>query len=139
MHRDHTAAMRRSGFLALAIACVMTASAAEARLDGHTRADFLAKNYNSCIRVGTSTAVGKEVLPSVLDRLCTCAGNFAADRLTMGDAASLTYGNRSERMQILHKARAFSMQGLDYCKAKARRAAQDSAPFPPRKNAGSGI
>jgi hypothetical protein len=118
---------------------IITASAAEARLNGSTRADFLTKNYNSCIKVGTSSPVGRDILPSVLNRLCTCAGNFAADRLTMGDAATLTYGNRSERMQILQKARAFSMQGLDYCKAKARRGAQDSTPLPPKRNAGPGI
>ena len=139
MFRYHAAALRRSGAVLLAIGCVMTASAAEARLNGPTRADFITKNYNSCIKVGTSTAVGRDVLPSVLNRLCTCAGNFAADRLTMGDAATLRYGNHSERMQILQKARAFSMQGLDHCKAQARGGAEDYAPPPPKQNADPGI
>lgn len=140
MLRQHAvAAMRRPGAVVLGLGLAMTASAAEARLDGRMRADFIGRNYDNCIKVGTSSAIGRDVLPSIIDRLCTCSANYAADRLTPGDAASLKYGNRSERMQIHQKARAFSMQGLDHCKAKARRAAQDSGPFPPKQNAGSGI
>jgi hypothetical protein len=103
----------------------MTASAAEARLEGRMRADFLRGNFANCERAAKGSPTGQTVLPSIIDRLCTCSANYAADRLTPGDSASLKFGNRAEQMQIHRKIKAFSQQGLNHCKARARREAEN--------------
>lgn len=113
--------MQRPGAVVLALGLAMTASAAEARLEGRMRADFLRGNFANCERAAKASRTGQT---SIIDRLCTCSANYAADRLTPGDSASLKFGNRAERMQIHRKIKAFSQQGLNQCKAKARREAE---------------
>ena len=138
--RQHAAALRRSGTAFLIIGCVMATSAAEARLEGRMRVSFVKDNFAKCVMSSKRNATGRDILPSIVTRVCTCSADYVADRLVPGDIASVRLGNRAERRQIFDKMGSLSDRGLQTCLAAARSANENLGPDGKlRKNADSGI
>jgi hypothetical protein len=133
------AAVRRGSAFALAIGLVMTASKAEARLEGAMRADFLRDNFGRCVRAAKDHPTAREILPSIISRICTCSSNRVADRLSPAHRASYEMGNRAERKQLYLKLTSYNNAALRHCMDQARRAGQSLGPYRPNKSAGSGI
>lgn len=106
----------RSAFaVVLCSGLAIAPSAAEAALRGKARADFLRADFKRCAGNAHKHPIARNLAPDILHRQCSCAGNYAADRLTGADAAIVAYGNFAERQQMFRKAHAFSHEGWRTC------------------------
>ena len=115
-----SAAVRWLSALPLSVMTVVVPTTGQARLEGPPRADFIKGNFQKCVEASKRNAVARTLPANIVTRLCTCASNYTADRLTLEDLAIGTYGNRAELAQIDRKSSAIQRAGIQTCKERYR-------------------
>jgi hypothetical protein len=75
--------MRRMGIVAgVILALGLSATSAQARLEGQFRDGFVRGAHDSCLTKQKGAAVNSQISESLLEGYCTCSANFIADNAT---------------------------------------------------------
>jgi hypothetical protein len=116
--------MRRMGLaLVAAVTLGLTASGAQAKMEGKFRDGFVRGARNSCLAKQKTEAANSQISENLLDGYCTCAANYMADNAKPDDmmlaAGDVQRGNPPAWLADLSKqASRYCVTNLrDYVKA----------------------